>query len=104
SANALHLVLGLAIITLGLMAISGEQGWEISHFELRLGAANNKTPQLWSHFHMILNHFPTVGFVFALGFYIIALALSNAAMKRSGLVLFVICALLIVPTFVTGNA
>ena len=104
SDNALHLVLGLAIVTLGLMVVVGELGWEISHHELQLDPATQKTPQAWSHVHMILNHFPTVGFVFALGFYITALVMNNVVMKRSSLVLFVICAILIVPTFVTGNA
>jgi uncharacterized membrane protein len=102
SDNALHLVLGLAIVTLGLMAVVGELGWEINHTELRL--ATQKTPQIWSHVHVILNHFPTVGFVFALVFYIAALVMNNVVMKRSSLVLFVICAILGVPTFVTGNA
>jgi uncharacterized membrane protein len=45
-----------------------------------------------------------VGFVLALAFYVVALAVDNVAMKRGGLVLFVMCAVLIVPTFVTGNA
>jgi uncharacterized membrane protein len=102
SDNALHLVLGLAIVTLGLMAVVGELGWEIDHTELRL--ATQKTPQIWSHVHVILNHLPTVGFVFALVFYIAALVMNNVVMKRSSLVLFVICAILGVPTFVTGNA
>jgi uncharacterized membrane protein len=102
SDNALHLVLGLAIVTLGLMAVVGELGWEINHTEIRL--ATQKTPQIWSHIHIILNHLPTVGFVFALVFYVAALAMDNVVMKRSSLVLFVICAILGVPTFVTGNA
>jgi uncharacterized membrane protein len=102
SDNALHLVLGLAIVTLGLMAVVGEVGWEINHTELRL--ATQKTPQIWSHVHIILNHLPTVGFVFALVFYIAALIMNNLVMKRSSLVLFVICGILGVPTFVTGNA
>jgi uncharacterized membrane protein len=102
--NALRLVLSLAIITLGLMVVVGELGWEINHHELRLDPATQKTPQAWSHVHMILNHFPTVGFVFALGFFIAALVMNNVVMMRSSLVVFVICAILIVPTFVTGNA
>jgi len=100
--NALHLVLGLAIITLGLMAIVGELGWEINHTEINL--PTQRTPQVWSHVHIIVNHLPTVGFVFALLFYVAALILDNAVMKRASLVLFVICAILGVPTFVTGNA
>jgi uncharacterized membrane protein len=102
--NSLHLVLGLGLVTLALMVIVGELGWEISHHELELNPATQKTSQIWSHVHMILNHFPTVGFVFAFFFYVVALASNNVGMKRGGLVLFVICAILGVPTFVTGNA
>ena len=102
SDNAVHLVLGLSLVTLGLMVVVGELGWEINHTEIFLPTA--KTPQLWSHVHIILNHFPTVGFVFAIGLYALALLLNNTVMKRTSLVLFVICAVLGVPTFVTGNA
>jgi uncharacterized membrane protein len=104
SNDALHLVLGLALVTLALMVISGELGWNINHHELQMDAAAQKTPQAWSHVHIILNHFPTVGFVFALIFYIAALATNNTVMKRASLVLFVICAILGVPTYVTGAA
>jgi uncharacterized membrane protein len=104
SDNALHLVLGLAIVTLGLMAVVGELGWQISHHELQIDPAKQKTPQAWSHVHVIVNHLPTVGFVLALGFFIAGLILNNVVMKRSSLVAFVVCAILIVPTFVTGNA
>jgi uncharacterized membrane protein len=69
-----------------------------------LDPAKQRMPQAWSHVHIILNHFPTVGFVFALVFYIAALVLNNVVMKRSALVLFVICAILGVPTYVTGAA
>src|SRR5215469_10702953 len=102
SNNELHLVLGLAIVSLGMMAVVGEMGWEINHHELQL--ATQKTPQAWSHVHIIFNHFPTVGFVFALGFYIVGLATKNVTIARTSLVLFVICAILVVPTYVTGNA
>jgi uncharacterized membrane protein len=104
SNDALHLILGLAIVTLGLMVVVGELGWEINHHELQLAPVTQKTPQTWSHVHIILNHFPTVGFVFALGFFIAALVMNNDVMKRSSLVAFVICAILIVPTYVTGAA
>jgi uncharacterized membrane protein len=110
SNQALNVVLALAIVTLGLMAVVGELGWEINHFELHLppkvGAymAPGTTPQTWSHVHMILNHFPTVGFVMALAFYIGGLVMNNDVMKRSSLVAFVICAILGAPTYVTGAA
>jgi uncharacterized membrane protein len=102
SENALHLVLGLALVTLALMVIVGELGWRINHSELQLAA--KRTPQVWSHIHVILNHFPTIGLVVVLCFYLIALAASNEAMKRASLVGFVVCAILGIPTFVTGNA
>ena len=104
SDNAMHLVLGLALVTLGLMVIVGELGWDISHHELALAPATQKTSQIWSHVHIILNHFPSVGLTFALVFYVIALIANNEGMQRATLALFVICAILGVPTFVTGNA
>ena len=85
--NMLHLILGLAIVTLALMVVAGEGGWEISHHELRLDPKTQKTSQAWSHAHIIFNHFPTVGFVFALAFYVIALLKNNDGMKRGSLVL-----------------
>jgi uncharacterized membrane protein len=116
SQNAVHLVLGLALITLGFMVVVGEYGWEISHHELQMALRASPgvsasdipegvgTPQTWSHVHMILNHFPTVGFVFALAFFIAGLVMDNDVMKRSGLVVFTICAILGAPTYVTGAA
>jgi len=104
SENALHLVLGLGLVTLALMIVAGELGWQISHHELRIDPAEQKTPQLWSHVHIILNHFPTIGFVIGLGLFVVALAVDNPVLKRASLVLFVVCAILIAPTYVTGNA
>jgi uncharacterized membrane protein len=119
SSNATHLVLGLCIATLALMAICGELGWEISHNELHLASSqivtNNlpsgsdiaegqSTPQAWSHVHMILNHFPTVGLVITLGFYLFALGMNNDVMKRACLAAFAICGILGAPTYVTGAA
>ena len=102
--NTVRVILGLAVASLAVMVIVGELGWEISHHELRLDPAVQRTPQAWSHVHIILNHFPSVGFAVALGFYLFALALNNVAMKRASLVLFVICAILGVATYVTGTA
>src|SRR5437899_4331749 len=104
SNDALHLVLGLALVTLALMVITGEVGWEINHHELRLDPATQRTPQAWSHAHLILTHVATVGFVFALLFYIAALVMNSVVMKRASLVVFVVCAILGVPTYVTGAA
>jgi uncharacterized membrane protein len=60
------------------------------------------TSQVWSHIHIILNHFPTVGFVFALFFFCGGLILNNDVMKRAALSVFVICGILGASTYVTG--
>jgi uncharacterized membrane protein len=98
------LVLGLGVITLALMVVA--DGWEINHAELQTKVVipEVSTPPLWPHVHMILNHVPTVGFVFAIAFFVIALVTNNDPMKRGSLVLFVICAVVGVPTYVTGTA
>ena len=117
SQNALHLVLGLSLLTLLLMVVAGETGWLISHQELataRVASAvsglpsgsdipeGQGTPQAWSHFHIILNHFPSVGLVIGLFFFIYAIVTDNDVMKRTSLVVFTICGILGVPTYVTG--
>jgi uncharacterized membrane protein len=104
AADALPVVLGLAVVTLLLLVVA--DGWEINHHELQATAVipDVTTPAAWPYVHMILNHAPTVGFVFALAFYIVALAVDNELMKQGGLILFVICSILGVPTYVTGTA
>jgi uncharacterized membrane protein len=106
SNDALHLVLGLALIVVGLMTVTDELGWRINHreFQSTVAISGISTSQAWSHVHVILNHIPTVGFVFALTFYIVALVGDNDVMKRASLILFVICSIVGVPTYVTGAA
>ena len=113
--GSLNLVLGVGVVSLLIVIVAAFIGWNINHPELRLDPETVRrtlnldpetplTPQTWTHFHMILNHFPTVGFVFTLGFFIVALMMDNETFKRVGLVLFTICAILAVPTYVTGAA
>jgi uncharacterized membrane protein len=99
-----RVVSGLAVVTLVLMAIAS--GWEISHRELQTTVVipDVSTPAIWPHVHMILNHVPTVGFVFAIAFFVVGLVTDNDLMKRATLVLFVICSVVGVPTYVTGTA
>lgn len=119
SDDAMHLILGMCLITLALMTITGELGWQIAHYELHQGAAQGVGPQMpsgsdiaegqatsqnWSHTHIILNHFPTVGFVISLGFFVLALLTSNAVMTRASLVGFAVCGALGGPTYATGAA
>jgi uncharacterized membrane protein len=102
--RSFFVVSGLAIVALVLMIVA--DGWEINHSELQVTVVipDVSTAPAWPHVHMILNHVPTVGFVFALAFFVIALATNNDVMKQGSLVLFVICSVIGVPTYVTGTA
>jgi uncharacterized membrane protein len=117
SINAIHLVLGLSLITLFVMIAAGETGWRINHQELATAAVRTAvsglpsgsdipegqgTPQAWSHFHIILNHFPSIGLVIGLFFFVVSIVTDNDVMKRTSLVVFTICGILGVPTYVTG--
>lgn len=61
-------------------------------------------PQSGPHLHILLNHFPSMGFVFGLGFFITAIVLDNDLMKRACLVLFAILGVLSIPTYISGAA
>jgi hypothetical protein len=106
SHDPLHLVMGLAVIALGLTGVASELGWEINHRELQttLFITDVSTQPMWAYAHLILNHVPTAGFVFAIFFFVVALATNNDGMKRGSLVLFVICSIIGVPTYVAGTA
>jgi uncharacterized membrane protein len=99
-----RLVSGLAVVALVLMIIAN--GWEINHRELQTTVVipDVSTPARWPYVHMILNHVPTVGFVFAIAYFVVALVTDNDLMKRATLVLFVICSVVGVPTYVSGTA
>lgn len=99
-----NVVLAAGGVTLVLMAIVGELGWELNHQELFLDPAKQMTSQYWSHVHMILNHFPTVGVTLTLVLFVAALLMNNDGMKRAGLVLFAIFGVLGAPTYVSGAA
>ena len=57
-----------------------------------------------THIHMLLNHVPTIGFVVALGFYIVSFIGKSDHVKQASLALMVGIAFLTIPTYVTGNA
>jgi uncharacterized membrane protein len=104
SPGGFRLVCGLAIVALCLMVAA--DGWEIHHRELQstVSIPDVSTAQVWSHVHLILNHAPTAGFVFAITFFVTALVTNNDVMMRGSLILFVICGILGIPTYVTGTA
>jgi uncharacterized membrane protein len=104
--DKLYLVLALGAATLVLTVIADELGWKINHRELLsvISIADVSTSQVWSHVHIVLNHVPTAGIVFAIAFFIAALITNKELLKRASLTLLVICAIAGVPTYVAGTA
>ena len=56
-----------------------------------------------AHAHLLLNHFPTIGFGIALCIYLGAFLSKSDPLKRVGLVLFFLVALVAIPTYMTGG-
>jgi ABC-type sugar transport system permease subunit len=61
-------------------------------------------PTSGPHLHVLLNHFPSVGTVIALGLFIASYRLKSEDLKRSSLVLFLLIGLLAIPTYISGAA
>jgi len=57
-----------------------------------------------THLHLLLNHIPTVGFGIGIALFVLALLWRSHDLKQAGLLVFVVVALLTIPTYVTGNA
>jgi uncharacterized membrane protein len=56
-----------------------------------------------THLHLLLNHVPTIGFIVALGFFIVSFIAKSDHLKQASLVLMVGIAFITIPTYVTGN-
>lgn len=63
--------------------------------------AFNFTP---THLHLLLNHFPTIGFIIGLALYVAALVVKSNHLKVSSLVVLIGISVIAVPTYITGNA
>ncbi len=57
-----------------------------------------------THLHLLLNHFPTVGFLIGLGLFLAAIVGKSENLKRASLVIFFLIALLAIPTYLSGKA
>ena len=57
-----------------------------------------------AHVHLLLNHVPTVGFGLALALFFVAHARRNDDLKRTGLVIFFVVAVVAIATYLSGNA
>jgi uncharacterized membrane protein len=55
-----------------------------------------------AHLHLLLNHFPIIGTIIALGLLIASFLGKNDDLKRSSLIIFAVIALLTLPTFFSG--
>jgi hypothetical protein len=53
--------------------------------------------------HLLLNHFPTVGFSIGLGLFLIAIVGKRDVLKRASLVIFFLMAALTIGTYVSGS-
>lgn len=61
-------------------------------------------PTTGPHLHILLNHFPSVGMVIALGLFLASYYLKSEDVRRSSLVLFLLLGLLAIPTYISGAA
>lgn len=57
-----------------------------------------------THFHLLLNHVPTIGFAVGLGLFVIALVVRSDHLKQASLVVITGIALLTIPAYATGAA
>jgi len=57
-----------------------------------------------AHVHLLLNHLPTIGFGIALGLFLVGMIWKNDSLKKTGLVLFFLVAVMAIPTYLTGSA
>ena len=57
-----------------------------------------------AHVHLLLNHLPTIGFAIALCVYLGAIFVKSDSLRKIGLVLFFLVALMAIPTYMTGGA
>lgn len=55
------------------------------------------------HVHLLLNHFPIIGTIIALGVFLFGLIGKSHDLKKTALVIFIGIALLSIPTYMSGN-
>ena len=56
----------------------------------------------FSHWHLMLNHFPIIGTMVGAGLFLTSFLVHAEGLRRSSLIVFVAVALVTIPTFVTG--
>lgn len=61
-------------------------------------------PSTGPHWHVVLNHFPSIGTIIAVGLLLSSFYLKSEDLRRASLVMFLLMALLAIPTYVSGAA
>jgi len=56
-----------------------------------------------THIHLLLNHFPTIGYIIGGGLFLLSLITKSDDLKRASLVVLLGIALLAIPTYMSGN-
>jgi uncharacterized membrane protein len=56
-----------------------------------------------THIHLLLNHFPTIGFIIGGGLFVLSLFHTGHDLKRASLVILLGIALISIPTYMSGN-
>ena len=56
-----------------------------------------------AHIHLMVNHFPVVGLVFAAGFLAVAMVRKSDVLVKAGLVLVVVVAAAAIPAYISGE-
>ena len=56
-----------------------------------------------THIHLLLNHFPTIGYIIGGGLFLLSLITRSDDLKRASLVVLLGIALLAIPTYMSGN-
>jgi uncharacterized membrane protein len=56
----------------------------------------------YAHLHLLLNHFPIIGTIIGLSLLLISFVGENRDLRRSGLIIFAVSALLAIPAFLSG--
>ncbi len=57
----------------------------------------------WAHVHLLLNHIPVIGMLFAVLLLLVAMVKKSDALKVLSLQFFVLLTLLTIPTYLTGD-
>ena len=56
-----------------------------------------------THIHLLLNHFPTIGYIIGGGLFVLSLITKSDDLKRASLVVLLGIALIAIPTYMSGN-